>query len=133
MQRHAFLLACWFAIVLMLGLAGCESSMMKNFPPRYFKGETTLDRGIREYDEGNYKVAAKTIQSALDVGVTTSSQAKAHKYLAFMDCVAGQTSQCRDEFKKALAINPDFELSPAEAGHPIWGPVFRSVKSQPAK
>ena len=24
---------------------------------------------------------------------------------------------------------PKFDLEPAEAGHPIWGPVWRSVKT----
>ena len=36
----------------------------------------------------------------------------------------------REEFQKILDIAPDFELTPAEAGHPTWGPVFRSVKAQ---
>ena len=27
----------------------------------------------------------------------------------------------------------NFDLTPAEAGHPIWGPVFRAVKADVAK
>jgi hypothetical protein len=30
----------------------------------------------------------------------------------------------------ALDADPDFVLQPAEAGHPLWGPVFTSVKSR---
>jgi hypothetical protein len=36
---------------------------------------------------------------------------------------------CRDEFRAALDIDPSMQLEPAEAGHPVWGPVFRSVKA----
>jgi len=46
-----------------------------------------------------------------------------------MHCVSGRTAACREEFRKALTMDPDVELSPAEAGHPTWGPVFRSVKA----
>jgi len=30
-------------------------------------------------------------------------------------------------------LNPSFDLTPAEAGHPVWGPVFRSAKSKVSK
>ena len=54
---------------------------------------------------------------------------RAHKYLAFIDCVSERIPACRDEFRKALRIDPGMELSTAEAGHPIWGPVFYAVKA----
>jgi hypothetical protein len=38
--------------------------------------------------------------------------------------------QCRDEFRKVLEIDPSFDLRDDEAGHPTWGPVFRSVKAR---
>lgn len=119
-----------FAIAL--SLAGCQSAVVQEFPLTHFKGETTLDQGIRQYEEGNYKLAARTIQSALDLGITTRSQARAHKYLAFIHCVSGEQPQCRDEFRKALDKDPKLELKPEEAGHPTWGPVFRTVKSAAA-
>ena len=110
-------------------LTGCDSKVVQEFPLTKFKAENMLDQGIRAYDDGNYKVAARNIQGALDAGLTTRSQARAHKYLAFIDCVSGQQAQCRDEFRKALEIDPNLELKTEEAGHPIWGPVFRSVKA----
>jgi Tfp pilus assembly protein PilF len=110
-------------------LTGCDSKVVQEFPLTKFKAENMLDQGIRAYDDGNYKVAARNIQGALDAGLTTRSQARAHKYLAFIDCVSGQQAQCREEFKKALEIDPNMELKTEEAGHPIWGPVFRSVKA----
>jgi hypothetical protein len=40
---------------------------------------------------------------------------------------------CYESFRRALALNPKFELTAAEAGHPVWGPVFRSAKAKSAK
>jgi len=126
MQR----LSSW-ALVLAAAIlfGGCESKVVQEFPLTKFKAENMLDEGIRAYDDGNYKVASRNIQGALDLGLTTRSQARAHKYLAFIHCVSGQQAQCRDEFRKALEIDPTLELKTEEAGHPIWGPVFRSVKA----
>ena len=121
---------CALSIVLAIALGACDSKVVQEFPLTKFKAENMLDKGIRAYDDGDYKVAARNIQGALDAGLTTHSQARAHKYLAFIDCISGQQAQCRDEFKKALEIEPKLELKTEEAGHPIWGPVFRSVKAE---
>jgi Tfp pilus assembly protein PilF len=110
-------------------LAACQSKIVQEFPLTKFKAENMLDQGIRAYDDGDYKIAMRNIQGALDAGLTTHSQARAHKYLAFIQCSSGQQVQCRDEFRKALEIEPDLELKTSEAGNPIWGPVFRSVKA----
>jgi Tfp pilus assembly protein PilF len=114
-------------------LAGCQTQVVQEFPLTKFKAEKMLDDGIRQYDDGNYKLAARTIQGALDAGLTTRSQGRAHKYLAFMHCISGQQSQCRDEFRKGLEADPRLELKPEEEGHPIWSPVFRSVKASMAR
>ena len=121
--------SCALALAIALLIAGCQSKMVQEFPLTKFKAENMLDEGIRRYDDGNYKVAARSIQAALDAGLTTRSQARAHKYLAFIHCVSGQEAQCRDEFRRALDIDPDMKLKAEEAGHPTWGPVFRSVKT----
>ncbi len=125
----------WFGLLLLAltALPGCQSSVVQEFPLTRFKAETMLDQGIRQYDDGSYKTAARTIQGALDAGLTTRSQARAHKYLAFMYCIADQQSQCRDEFRKALEIDPKLELRPEEEGHPMWAPVFHSVKASMPK
>ncbi len=94
------------------------------------RGQKDLDAGVRAYEEGNYRQASRLIQSGLDSGLVTSEKVRAHKYLAFIHCVSGEVQRCRDEFGKALALDPSFELREDEAGHPIWGPVFRSVKSR---
>ena len=120
-------------------LTGCASSAMRDLgldklAPR--KAEQELSAGIKSYDNGNYQTAAKTIQNALNAGLTfNSDQVTAHKYLAFISCISEREKQCREEFKKALALDPNFELSTTEAGHPSWGPVYRSLKNEqmPAK
>ena len=55
----------------------------------------------------------------------------AYKYLAFVYCASNRTSECSDAFRAALAIDPKFQLSATEGGHPIWGPVFKSRQAQP--
>jgi predicted Zn-dependent protease len=97
------------------------------------KGAQEFGRAIQSYEEGEYRNAAKQFQAALDLGLDAKAdQASAHKYLAFIVCVSGREKTCRDEFRKALDADPAFELAPAEIGHPIWGPVFRSVKADAA-
>jgi Tfp pilus assembly protein PilF len=108
-------------------LAGCVSGPTKMFES---KANQALSAGIDAYGEGKYPDAVKNLQSALDQGLSVSDQVMAHKYLAFTHCVSGKERLCREEFRKALDINPNLELEPAEMGHPTWGPVFRGVKTR---
>jgi Tfp pilus assembly protein PilF len=95
------------------------------------KAEQELSSGLKSYENGDYHIAAKYLQNALNDGLTfKSDRVTAHKYLAFVYCVSDRKKQCREQFKEAKEINPDFELSAAEAGHPIWGPVFREVQAE---
>jgi Tfp pilus assembly protein PilF len=117
-------------------LAGCESAPIKAVRQTFNdifvgqKGEAELNAGIKSYENANYTESARQLQSAIDLGLYKSNQVQAHKYLAFIHCVSGRPAQCRGEFRKALDIDPEFVLQPAEAGHPLWGPVFTSVKSR---
>ena len=92
------------------------------------QGSPELRAGIKAYEEGNHREASTALRRALSTRLTRTEQVQAHKYLAFIECSARRTKQCRAEFVKALKIDPSFDLGPAEAGHPLWGPVFRSVK-----
>ena len=94
------------------------------------RGEQFLLTGIRAYENGKYNEAMSALQASLQRGLNDRDQVQAHKYLAFIDCVSNEEAKCRSQFRMALTIDPTFELAPAEAGHPIWGPVFRSVKDQ---
>jgi len=94
------------------------------------RGEEALDFGVRAYEDGELAYASKLLQASLDEGlVFKSDRVRAHKYLAFIHCASNRVPQCRDEFKKALELDPSFDLRENEAGHPVWGPVFRSVKT----
>ena len=103
-----------------------------NLPPR--KAEQDLSSGICAYEDGDYKTAPRLLQSALDAGLLLNSdKVEAHKYLAFMHCAQRRDKPCREEFRKALELDPKLELDPAEAGHPSWGPVFRNIKAEMVK
>ena len=96
---------------------------------RSMSGPSALSMGLKLYEEGEYAESAKSLQGAIDLGLSDPQRANAHKHLAFIHCASRREWQCRDEFRKALAINPALELAPAEAGHPVWGPIFRSLKT----
>jgi Tfp pilus assembly protein PilF len=90
--------------------------------------EDLLAAGVAQYEEGNYAQAQRLLQSSLAEGLSSrTNQARAYKYLAFIYCVTDRSAQCRQEFSNALNADPKFTLTAAEAGHPTWGPVFRSV------
>ena len=95
------------------------------------RAQEQLAAGIRSYDAGDYDAAVKSLTESLDHGLLSKvDQSRARKYLAFSHCVSNREQQCRAEFRKAFEINPDFALTPAEDGHPIWGPVYRDVRTQ---
>jgi hypothetical protein len=90
-----------------------------------------LATGVKQYEAGEYEAALKNLTTALDHGLLArAEQARARKFLAFVHCIAGRDTPCRDEFRKAFEIYPDFSLAAAEDGHPIWGPVYRDVRTQ---
>ena len=95
------------------------------------RAQEQLAAGIKFYDVGDYDAAVKSLTESLDHGLLSKvDQSRARKYLAFSHCVSNREQQCRTEFRKAFEINPDFALTPAEDGHPIWGPVYRDVRTQ---
>lgn len=119
-------------LVAVGGMAGCSSNpiqeISKVFQPS--KGDPQLQAGIKLYEDGRYPQASRSFESALNIGLSNSGQVTAHKYLAFIHCVSNRERQCRGHFNSAFDRDPAFDLSPAEAGHPMWGPVFRSVKAR---
>jgi Tfp pilus assembly protein PilF len=124
------------ALVLSLIGSGCSSALVQG-PMRFFKeltmsaGERHLNEGVAKYDDGDFKAASKELQSALDLGLSPKQKAEAHKYLAFMNCSTRKQVECRNQFRQAFEADPQFQLGAAEVGHPIWGPIYRSVKLEP--
>jgi Tfp pilus assembly protein PilF len=127
MRVARLILAALFAIAL----GACSSAPVQQIKTLFqSKGEPQLQAGVKLYEDGRYREATASFQSALTAGVSDAEQVTANKYLAFISCVSGRERQCRAYFTRALELDPSFELEPAEAGHPKWGPVFRSVKAR---
>ncbi|MFA5242601.1 MAG: TssQ family T6SS-associated lipoprotein [Sulfuricella sp.] len=149
-----FNLSLFSLLALLLFVSGCSNTSLKKLPfiqdeapvqkkaedpadkpspPAVRKAERELSLGIRNYENGNYNMAAGFFQNALgDDQLSVGDQVTAHKFLAFIYCVSGEKLACRGAFKKVLALNPKFGLSASEAGHPTWGPVFREVQAEVA-
>jgi len=91
-------------------------------------GERALFEGIRAYDDGQYSVAENALRKALTAGLQSGrDQASAHKLLAFITCTSKRLADCEQAFRAARAADPTFALSRSEAGHPLWGPVYRKT------
>lgn len=121
---------------LLAFLAGCSTAPVSKLGDQistmvHGKGAPALAAGVKSFEAGRYPDATKNLQNALDLGLSMANdRAKAHKYLAFIHCVSNRVQQCRDQFGKALDAAPEMDLEPAETGHPVWGPAFRSVKAR---
>ena len=90
--------------------------------------ERQLAAGLRAYDDGRYQDAETSLADALRLGLShPRDEAAAHKTLAFVFCTSQRPSQCAAAFRAARAADPAFALSRAEAGHPLWGPVYAAV------
>jgi len=88
--------------------------------------ERALLAGWRAYDDANYVVAERELTAALAAGLRSpKDRATAHKLLAFVYCTSRRLDQCEQAFRAARTADPSFALARAEAGHPIWGPVYR--------
>jgi hypothetical protein len=91
-------------------------------------GEAALLDGVRAYDEGQYRQSEAALRKALAAGLASGrDRASAHKLLAFITCTSNRMNDCEAEFKAARAADARFALSRSEAGHPLWGPVYRKA------
>ena len=136
-------------IFMLLGLSavllgGCANNHSCPDPSevRLFRTPTefSVNAGLKSYYDGDYAASINTLQSVVDDRAATKSEKLiAYKFLAFSHCITPSESReqrermCRDSFRRAFLLNPEFKLSSAEAGHPIWGPIFSSVKSKISK
>lgn len=92
--------------------------------------ERALIEGIRLYDDGQYTASEAALNRALQAGLSSArDRATAHKLLAFIACTSARVPECEAAFRAARQADPAFELAKAEAGHPMWGPVYRRVTS----
>lgn len=99
-------------------------------PPPVVK--TPLNEGIDLYDKGDFNGAIKHLMGATEIwSGDKATQVTALKYMAFSYCVTGRQILCRQQFERALKLDPSFDLAPGEKGHPLWGPSF--VRAKKAK
>lgn len=87
--------------------------------------ERALVAAISAYDRGEFASAVRQLNPMIADGSLDPAQLlRALKVLAFSQCSSGATTACRQSFEKAFRADPNFELLPAERGHPVWGPQF---------
>ncbi len=116
-----------------LVLAGC--ALPPGTPPGLIEvaerpAERALLGGMRAYDDGQYAPAEAQLKQALAAGLSSPrDRAAARKQLAFIYCTSQRVPACEAEFRAARRDDPAFTLTRAEAGHPVWGPVWLKTRN----
>ena len=125
LERLAIGLAPWL-------MAGC---MQASPPPLGLldvtarPAERALLAGLKAYDDAQYDAADRLFREALAAGlVSPRDRAEAHKRLAFIHCAAARRADCEAEFKLARQADRTFALDKSEAGHPVWGTVYKKLQ-----
>lgn len=94
--------------------------------------DAALAQGLKAYQAAQYTIAETQFNTALQAGLKAPADvATAHKHLAFIYCTSRRETLCAKAFKAARAADPSFALSKSEAGHPMWGPVYRKALPTP--
>jgi hypothetical protein len=125
MRRPLFVMLLGFAAVAS-GCATTSTIGLMDVAER--PAERALLDGLIAYDSAQYPEAERQLARALELGLAAAKdRAAANKYLAFIYCTSARTAQCEAAFRAARAAEPAFALSRAEAGHPMWGPVYRRL------
>ncbi len=96
-------------------------------------GAAALRDGTSAFSQGEHKRAEAKLLESQRLGLNQiNEQLLAHKTKAFLYCVTRRTALCEKSFTDAFATDKAFDLTRAERGHPVWGPVFSNVqKKQP--
>jgi len=91
--------------------------------------ERSLLAGLKAYDDAQYESADRLFREALGAGLASPrDRAEAHKRLAFLRCASGRLAECEAEFRLARHADAAFALDKSEAGHPVWGPVYKKLQ-----
>ncbi|HYD80743.1 MAG TPA: TssQ family T6SS-associated lipoprotein [Paucimonas sp.] len=120
-------------LAVAFALAGC--AQMEQKPERgkqalsYAEAQARYQQGLANYRSSNFGQALTDLTLAIDSGqLRTADLLLARKHAAFIHCSNGREHPCREHFQAILAASPSFDLAPNEASHPLWGPVWRSLK-----
>lgn len=133
--RPPLALAAAFALALLMG--GCAtvqdwaesvSAAASGSSDASEAGKARLAEGVDRYDAGDFTSAIRALNAPEIDASDSATRVEAGKYLAFSYCVTNRRTLCRKTFDRVLALDPTFTLKPAEAGHPLWGPVFAQAR-----
>ena len=138
MARIRVFLACAAATLV----AACATPPPPSPPPvptvsiaRLYEqpAERAFLNAMRLYEDGQHERAETMFRRALSAGLGDRHDvAMAHKHLAFIACAYDRPADCEAAFRAAFAADAGFQLTDAEVGHPIWGPVFKRVSAEEA-
>ena len=96
--------------------------------------ERAFINGMRFYEDGQYERAEVMFKRALAEGLRDrNDMAAANKHLAFIACAYSRPAECESAFRAAFTADPNFKLTDAEVGHPLWGPVYTRVAAEQVK
>ena len=117
------------ALAIVTVLTACETAPQQ--PPVGLTdlterpAERALMGAMRAYDDADYPAVERQANEAMKLGLRSNRDiATAHKLRAFVYCTSNRLAACEAEFRAARTADPAFVLSHAEAGHPVWGPVY---------
>ncbi|OZI63162.1 TssQ family T6SS-associated lipoprotein [Bordetella genomosp. 11] len=122
-----------FAVLgLAAALAACSAPTTAPSPPAA-PSQAAVDalaRVRQSYQSGAYGDVIRTVATSDALATApTDMRVESLKLQAFSYCVTGYRVLCEDDFTRILNLDPGFELSAAEIGHPLWGPAFRRAKA----
>ncbi len=97
-------------------------------------GAAALREGVSAFGQGDYKRAESRLNESQKLGLNQNDEKlQAFKTQAFLYCVTRRAALCEKSFDSAFATDRSFDLTRAERGHPVWGPVFAKVKKKQPK
>ncbi len=120
MFRKLFLFLWVISISLTFGQQVTDDSLLK-----------LLEKAKLYYNSGEYENAIAQLESALMYlkQLSKNEQVEAYKYLAFSYVAFGDKEKAKEQFKKAIALEPKLELDPATVSPKIIK-VFEEAKAE---
>ena len=126
-MKHIFL-----TTILILFIFGCaaKESVKKE---KTEKGTVNaLQLGLDAYKIRDYEKAKTSFLLATKQKLSKNELITAHKHLAFIYAVQGNTDVAYKEFTEAFKLNKSFNLDKSELGHPAWTPAFEWAQKESA-
>ncbi len=114
-------------VILLIGIVGVSYAQQMS-------GDSLvkmLEHAKTYFNGGEYEKAITELEKALTFlkQLNQIDQVEAYKYLAFSYVAFGETEKAKEQFRKALALDPKLELDPTTVSPKIIK-VFEEVKSE---